>query len=124
MATTKTRRSASQQNRLASLKKAIRRYDLMCEDDDDVAPVGYATDIEEALSGERIDRWLVVIYSDEYEVTFGSLCRTRADAEAEASASAGDGYGKEIQALVDLDRCVTYSPTVTFGRHADKLTAP
>lgn len=89
--------------RRANVHKAIDKFDIAADLDDDGPD--YGADFIELLEDEsaRFDRWLVLVYSDEYEFTFARCYGTKRDALSDLAGTVGDPYGKQPIALVDLD---------------------
>ncbi len=93
--------------RQKNLLKALKRYSINLQDD----PAGYNDEIYPLLDGfsnVTVPRWLTVLYSEQYEISFAKPSASKSAAQQEAADSIGDGYGKYPLAIVDLDTGAAY----------------
>jgi len=88
-------------SRIDTLKAAAARFDIDLTDESGTSP-DYNMGLLEALDAGKADRWMAVIESDEYELRFGVLHRSKRAAMDDLAGTATDPYGKFPVALVDL----------------------
>lgn len=111
---------ASQATRIKNLKKVVRHQGIDLSEDETDYNIELAAILQD---GDRAPRWLAVISSDEYEMTFAKPHATKAGAVNDLQGTIDDPYGKTPIGVVDLDKGLMYREMrVVLSPVSTKLT--